>query len=71
MRYTVPDNSSTIKYRPNCGWRNHKIDYLLVSKEFSILEGFSLYDQIKDSKTGCPNELCPSDHMFLKAKLSL
>ena len=71
LNYSIPEKTTTYKYRPNAGWKDAKIDYLLVTKELTVKKAFSLADEVVKFEMGCPNELCPSDHIFIQADLEL
>ena len=42
-----------------------KIDYLLYSKELELLDSKSLSDEVEKISYGCPNDVCPSDHLYI------
>lgn len=71
MKYSLPDKVTTFKFRPVQGWKKKKIDYILHSQNFEVQSAFSISDEVLKIDYGCPNEICPSDHLFIQGTLSL
>ena len=52
-------------------WSSKKIDFILHSQEFQITKVFSEVNAVEKYEYGCPNELCPSDHLYIYSEMSL
>ena len=61
---------TTVKYRKT-GWKKAKIDYLLYSKPIKLVNSESLTNEIMKIDYGCPNEICPSDHLYIISEFLL
>ena len=71
LSYSLPEAITTHKYRPGVEWKTKKIDYLLHSSEFELKSASNIAEQVLEIEYGCPNEICPSDHIYIEATLLL
>ena len=68
-----PGLFTTLKYpaKYNCKQVKRKIDYIYYNPlAFKLIEDWSLNNEVEHVEGGCPNHICPSDHLPIIAVFS-
>ena len=50
-------------------WQSKKIDFILRTNNFQVKKVFSEVNAVEKYEYGCPNIICPSDHLYIYAEL--